>query len=88
MDGRRPLIEPHDTQLTTMSDTFDVDAGGGSDRGLEEQQSPITAFFDATRWQRDDVIVLLAALQLLLLLIRLYLLMTKDNVVLGGVTHG
>jgi hypothetical protein len=88
MRGSRPLIEPHDTAAITTTTMADVGGAEGGQGDGSEMQSPIDAFFAGTRWRRDDVIVVLAGMQLLLLLIRLYILMRNDNAVIGGIALG
>lgn len=77
----RPLLEPHDYQRGTTrqpltTTTLAGDAGAGTAQQPDTgHPNPIDALFAGSRWRRDDVIILLAALNLLIVLAQLWTVM-------------
>lgn len=77
----RPLLEPHDYQpgTTRQPVTTTTQAGNAGASAPQQphggQPNPIDALFAGSRWRRDDVIILLAALNLLIVLAQLWTVM-------------
>lgn len=72
---QRPLIEPYDIDATTGGQT--ATSGGvygyaGAYGSGQQAPNPIDAFFAGSRWRRDDVVFVLALLNLLFLLSSLW----------------
>ena len=74
----RPLIEDYEVSATTggqaaTSGAYTTyDAGTYESTGQQDRPNPIDAFFEGSRWRRDDVIFVLALLNLLFLLSSLW----------------
>lgn len=78
----RPLIESYEVDATTGGQTatsgsgtyttFGGAAGTYGSNGQPEKPNPIDAFFTGSRWKRDDVMFVLAALNLVFVLSSLW----------------
>lgn len=71
-----PLIEPEEGASTSggtvAATATDDGAGAASTAEAPAPTNPIDVFFAGTRWRRDDVVFLLAAINLVLVLINLW----------------
>lgn len=75
----RPLLEPHDYKRGTTGPAVTTTATVGGAGAATTQQidgeevpNPIDALFAGMRWRREDVLFLLAALNLLIVLAQLW----------------
>jgi hypothetical protein len=75
----RPLLEPHDVDDGSGSGQYAVTTTSSSSSGAGSAQqagetppNPIDALFAGTRWKREDLMFVYAALTLLLLLLQVW----------------